>query len=249
MSEQKSLLRETDAQALNQARTLMRGARYGTLAVFDPETGFPNASRVLLATTPDGVPAILVSALSSHTKALRADPRCSLLTGEPGKGDPLAHPRLSLQATARPVPRDSALHQALRRRFLARHPKAALYIDFGDFGFFTLDPERAGLNGGFGKAYEIKGIDLRIQSPLVQCFAENEAEILDAISTESKELADEIARIAFRQTAKGWKICAIDAGGIDLGMKDLLFRLEACLEDVSHARITSDIRKVACSIP
>ncbi|GAH59469.1 unnamed protein product, partial [marine sediment metagenome] len=28
-----------------------------------------------------------------------------------------------------------------RERFLARHPKAKLYADFPDFGFFALAPE------------------------------------------------------------------------------------------------------------
>src|SRR5215210_640469 len=39
-----------------------------------------------------------------------------------------------------------------RERFLARHPKAKLYADFPDFGFFTLSPEAGHLNGGFAKA-------------------------------------------------------------------------------------------------
>ena len=60
------------------------------------ETGAPLASRVGVATDIDGAPLILVSMLSAHTPAILADPRCSLLVGEPGKGDPLAHPRLTL---------------------------------------------------------------------------------------------------------------------------------------------------------
>ncbi|TIX34331.1 MAG: HugZ family protein, partial [Mesorhizobium sp.] len=92
----KDVIRETDAEAIRLAKTLIRSARFGALAVIEPGTGSPLASRVGVATDLDGAPLILVSMLSAHTGAILADPRCSLLVGEPGKGDPLAHPRLTL---------------------------------------------------------------------------------------------------------------------------------------------------------
>lgn len=164
MTDKPSVLRETDEEAREQARILVRSARYAALAVIDPETGFPSASRVLTGTDIDGVPVILVSGLSAHTKALSKDPRASVLFGEPGKGDPLAHPRLSVQCNAERVDREHPLHERLRSRFLARHPKAKLYIDFPDFCFFRLVPLTASLNGGFGKAYSLAGSELMILS-------------------------------------------------------------------------------------
>src|SRR6478609_7479038 len=118
---------------------------------------FPSASRALIGTDIDGVPVILVSALSAHTKALTADPRASLLVGEPGKGDPLAHPRLGVQCLAQKIGRATPLHERVRTRFLSRHPKASLYADFPDFCFFRLRPRLASLNGGFGRAYVLTG--------------------------------------------------------------------------------------------
>jgi heme iron utilization protein len=154
------LLRETDEEARRLARTLMRDARYMALAVLDPATGFPSASRALTATDLDGVPVILASALSGHTKGLLADPRCSLLAGEPGKGDPLAHPRITVQCLADVVERPGEAHDRLRARFLDFHPKAALYVDFPDFRFFRLVPQSAALNAGFGRAYALTRQDL-----------------------------------------------------------------------------------------
>lgn len=164
MNDKSSVLRETDEDARRQARILLRSARHAALAVLDPETGFPTVSRVLTGTDIDGVPVILVSGLSAHTKALSKDPRASALFGEPGKGDPLAHPRLSVQCRAERVDRGSPLHERIRARFLARHPKAKLYVDFPDFCFFRLMPLAASLNGGFGKAYVLPGEDLMILS-------------------------------------------------------------------------------------
>lgn len=137
-SKDQSVLRDTDEEARHLARMLVRGARHMALAVLDPTSGFPSASRVLTGTDLDGVPVILVSALSGHTKGLAGDPRCSVLAGETGKGDPLAHPRITVQCIAEKKERDSPVHLRIRQRFLDRHPKAKLYIDFPDFYSFAL---------------------------------------------------------------------------------------------------------------
>ncbi len=113
MNDKPKVIRETDAEAIRLAKTLIRTRRYGALAVLDPQTGGPLVSRVGVATDLDGTPLILVSMLSAHTQALIADPRCSLLLGEPGKGDPLAHPRISLICRAERIERDSAEGQRI----------------------------------------------------------------------------------------------------------------------------------------
>ena len=147
----KDVLRETDADAIRQARGPIRTARFGALACLDPETGHPMASRVALATDLAGNPVILLSQLSGHFAALEGDARASLLVGEPGRGDPLAHPRITLTCQAARLEGDDRL--AARDRYLRRNPKAALYADFGDFAFWCLTLTGASLNGGFGKAF------------------------------------------------------------------------------------------------
>lgn len=134
--EPKSVIRPTDDQARQLAKGLVRAARFGALAAIEAGSGDPLASRVAVATDLDGTPVILTSTLSGHTAAIKETPACSLLVGEPGKGDPLAHPRVSLFCEARQIERGSKDHTRVRRRYLARHPKAELYVDFGDFAFF-----------------------------------------------------------------------------------------------------------------
>ncbi|MDE3122630.1 MAG: HugZ family protein [Paracoccaceae bacterium] len=154
-------IRPTDDEARTLARELLAGARFAALAVIDPSTGGPFVSRVALDLAPDGMPVTLISTLSQHTRALMADPRASLLVGEPGpKGDPLTHPRLTVQARAAFVSRDDPDHVAIRAKYLNEHPKAKLYADFGDFTFVRLHPTGAALNGGFGKAYALGPDDL-----------------------------------------------------------------------------------------
>ena len=160
-----SPIRPTDDEARRLARALIDAARFGALATLDP-SGAPLVTRVAVGTDAEGVPVTLVSDLSAHTRAMRADPRVSLLLGEPGpKGDPLTHPRLTLQARAAFVPRDGAGHAALHARWLGAHPKSKLYIDFADFSFVRLCAIGAALNGGFGRAFDLTPADLRPPAP------------------------------------------------------------------------------------
>lgn len=151
--------RPVDAEARALARSLIDGATYAALAVL--EQGQPAVTRIAFATTPEGAPLSLISDLSGHTAALRTTPAASLLVGEPeDRGDPLTHPRLTLQATAHFIARGNAAHAALRAHYLAQRPKAQLYIGFGDFHLVRFDVHAALLNGGFGKAFRLSANDL-----------------------------------------------------------------------------------------
>ena len=155
-------IRPTDDEARALARDLLDGANHGALGVIDPETGAPMVTRIAVARDAQGQPLTLISTLSQHTKALTKTPACSLLVGEPGpRGDPLTHPRLTLQCQAHFIDRASAEHRDLRALYLAQHPKAKLYIDFGDFRLVRLAVTQAFLNGGFGKAYVLTPEDLQ----------------------------------------------------------------------------------------
>lgn len=154
-------IRETDDEARALARDLIATARFGALGVIDPESQEPMVSRVAVAQAPDGCPVTLISDLSHHTRALKARAGCSLLLGEPGpKGDPLTHPRITLQCDAGFIRHGEEAHAALRDHYLAQHPKAKLYIDFADFSFARLSVREAHLNGGFGKAFHLLPSDL-----------------------------------------------------------------------------------------
>lgn len=162
MTDKPAVIRDTDNDARELARSLLTEARYAAIGVIDPETGYPSVSRIILTTVDNAVPIILASNLATHTQAILKDPRCSLLVGEPAdKGDPLIHPRMTVQCLAERVERDGEEHAILRERFLARHPKAKLYIDFPDFSFYRLKPRKAALNGGFGRAFWLTPEDLQ----------------------------------------------------------------------------------------
>jgi heme iron utilization protein len=227
-------IRETDEFALTEADRLIRGSRHAALSVLEPVTGHPIVSRTLVATDSVGRPIILVSALSSHTKALLADARAGLLFGEPGKGDPLAHPRISLKCRAEHITRDSSELPALRRRF----PKSELYIDFPDFSFFRLLPLAASLNGGFGKAYELSGDDLDIASPAASALADMEEGALVHMNADHSDAIDLYAAHLAGEKESGWRICGIDPAGFEIQRGDQLRRIRfpKLLDDAGDLR-------------
>ncbi|MFK7944325.1 MAG: HugZ family protein [Paracoccaceae bacterium] len=216
----KDVLRTVDDEARRLAGDLIRQSRHGALAVLEPVTGVPLSSRVSVATAQNGDPVFLISQLSAHFGALEADPRASLMLGDPGRGDPLAHPRITVTGQARKTTGDE--RTAMRARFLARHPKAALYADFGDFAFWRLELERASLNGGFGKAYELGAAD-------ITCAAIQDLEAMEAeaVAHMNEDHLDAIQLYA--QTGggsgDGWTLATLDPAGMEMTRGDDVARL------------------------
>ncbi|MDO5705789.1 MAG: pyridoxamine 5-phosphate oxidase [Paracoccus sp. (in: a-proteobacteria)] len=156
-------IRQTDDHARAIARDLLTGMRHAVLSVLDPATGHPHLSRIACQVGPDGMPVALLSGLAAHSRALIADPRAGLLVeSPPAKGDPMTHPRLSVQVIARiltdPPP-------GIRDRWLTAHPRAAVFIDLPDFRFWELRPQSAWLNAGFGAAFRLTPADMAAPPP------------------------------------------------------------------------------------
>jgi hypothetical protein len=213
------VLRTTDDEARALARGLIRASGVATLATLDAD-GAPLATLTAMATDADGSPVILVSQLSSHTQNLARDPRLSLLCGRLGKGDPLAHPRISLSGRARRVDRASAEGERVRRRFLARNPKAQLYVDFPDFLFLAVSMSGASLNGGFGKAYELTRDDLATSLADADDLIAAEAEIIAHMNEDHADaVALYAAHHARREAGSGagaWRMISLDPDGFEV---------------------------------
>lgn len=134
----------------NRARALVEHARTGALSTHSRQRpGYPFGSVAPYAPDERGRPVFLISELALHTKNLEANPRASLLVtpAEPAE-DPLAAARVTLLGDARRLAAEEAAPD--RVRYLARHPGAAVWVDFADFAFWRLDVVGAYFVGGFG---------------------------------------------------------------------------------------------------
>lgn len=222
-AERQDHLRPVDDDARRLAKTLLRTARFAAMATLDPADASPSVSRVNLATAMNGNPVFLISRLSAHFASLEGDPRCALLIGEPGEGDPLAHPRLTLNGVARQLP-EGEVRDRLRARYLMRHPKSALYADFADFAFWRVEPTRASLNGGFGRAYALAASDIATEMIALEALAAAEASAVAHMNADHAAAVDRYAaKLGDERT--GWRLTGFDPEGLDLAHGDRTLRL------------------------
>ena len=139
-----------------EARRLLRAAATASLGTIARDGGWPYTSLVLVAVDAGGAPILLLSDLAEHSRNIAGDDRVSLLIdGTLGLEERLTGPRLTvLGRAARSAEPDH------RAGYLARHPSAGRYADFGDFAFYRIAVESAHLVAGFGNIHAIAGADL-----------------------------------------------------------------------------------------
>jgi putative heme iron utilization protein len=236
---------ETGFDATGEAKRLLRATRAAALATL--AEGHPFASLVNVATNYDGTPILLLSTLAGHTRHLASDPRLSLLLSRGGRGDPLAHPRLTLLGSAEKID-DPDRRAALRTRFLKRHPKSALYADFADFALFEVRLTHAHLNGGFGRAAAFAAD--RLLTPLAAAadLIAAEPSAVDHINSDHAEVASLLAQAFAHATPGRWRVTGIDPEGLDLARDDEICRVtfpEAVTSGAELRRVLMDLAAAA----
>jgi putative heme iron utilization protein len=210
-----------------------RAALASALPGGGPDGGWPYASLVLVAVDHDLAPILLLSDLADHSKAIAADARVSLLfDGTAGLDQPQTGPRVSLLGRAARTG-----DERLKRRFLARHPDAALYAGFKDFNFYRVAPERAHLVGGFGKIRWFTLAEL-MPVPPPAALAEAEQGIVSHMNQDHADALDLYARKLLGRAGEGWRMTGIDAEGVDLRQGGQVARLcfDAPLAAAEQAR-------------
>jgi putative heme iron utilization protein len=205
--------------ALGEARPLLRSIRAGALASL-AGSGHPFASLVNVATDHDGSPLLLLSRLAAHTVNLERDPRCSLLLSQSGRGDPLAHPRLTLIGQA-----ERAQAEHVRGRFLRRHPKSELYAGFADFSFWRIAVERAHLNGGFAKAADLDGAAVLTPVKGAEALLAAEEGAIAHMNEDHREALALYATRLLGEPDGPWRATGIDPMGLDIAAGDRTARL------------------------
>jgi hypothetical protein len=207
------------------AKDLLRATRAGALATIDRNTGHPFSSLVNVATDADGSPLILVSRLSTHTANIEVDPRASVLLASTGKGDPLAHPRLTVLGTFARLDRDTPDDARVRRRFLSRHPKSNLYAGFGDFSFWRLSVASAHLNGGFARAADLKAGDIITNLDGASEIVEIEEGAVAHMNADHADAVRLYATKLLGESDGAWQVTGVDPDGLDLALGDRTVRM------------------------
>lgn len=145
---------KTEAAAV--AGALVRRRRVAALGTL--HAGATAVSMVPYAIRPDPFALIiLVSALSSHTNDMLAQPRVGMLVTEAEREGVPVHTlaRVALDADARPVPEDSAEYAAARASYVARFPDMAMLFELDDFTLFACAPRAVRAVLGFAQAHSL----------------------------------------------------------------------------------------------
>jgi putative heme iron utilization protein len=206
------------------ARQLLRKAIKATLATRleagAVEGTWPYASLVLVASDIDGTPILLLSKLAQHTHNIDTDPHVSLLIdGTDGHRDVLTGPRATLLGHAH-----LSEDPQSKRRFIARHPSAALYAGFKDFHIYRVKLDRAHLVAGFGRIEWAERDQLLLPATHCQDCSEAEEKLLASVN----EGRDE----------HHWRAVALDPEGVDVRRGEELQRVtfDQPLTSVKKAR-------------
>jgi putative heme iron utilization protein len=216
------------------ARSLIRACDAGALATIDPATGEPYASLVLVAADHDAAPILLLSALAEHTRNIEQDANVSLLLdGTAGLASRLTGARLSLQGHA--VKSTEARH---RTRFLARHPDAAAYVDFSDFGFYRIEVARGHLVAGFGQIEWIAAADILQPEATSLPLVADEAGVIEHMNQDHGDAIALYAQYLAGRSGGDWRMTGCDSEGIDLRREGEVCRIEfeSGIKDAAGAR-------------
>ncbi len=240
------------------ARGLVREAWKATLGTIARQGGHPYGSLVAVACEPDGAPLLLLSGLAEHTKNLKADQRVSLLVDGTGRGQgALTGARVTLVGALA-----EARSETARRRYLARHPDAAQFIDFGDFKLYALDVAWAHLVAGFGRIDRLQRQDVIAPTAGADALIAAEAGILQHMNDDHCEAIQLMAgglgggQAGVSSESSGhpppWRMVGCDPEGIDLASLDGAVRIffshlvnstdevrRALIEMVTEARLNA----------
>src|SRR5579883_405457 len=213
-----------------EARRLLRAARAASLGTAG-QGGQPFVSLVTPAMAPDGTILLLLSDLSEHTRHLAADRRCSLLAvGAAAEPNPQTAPRVTLTGLAEPSD-----EPALKARYLAVHPYAALYAGFGDFRLWRMVPAQALLVGGFARAVRLRAADLVPDRDAVAAILAAEPSIVAHCNGNH---ADALARIA---GGGAWRMVGVDVDGCDLAQGEVVRRIHWSRPVASAAEVRAEL--------
>lgn len=206
-----------DDQAMR-ARQLFAGAFNAVLSTHSLEhPGYPFGSVVPFMLSREGLPLLLLSHLSQHTRNLDSDRRCGFTVVETGDGDVQQRGRLSAVGDILRVTGGTDVD-----RYFEYFPHSRMYYETLGFHFYHFLPERFHWNGGFASARWFSADRIVRANPFE---ATVEARIRDHMNRDHRDaLAGYLS--GFGPAAEDdIAMVGMDAEGLDLRIGERLIRL------------------------
>ncbi len=199
------------------ARTLIFLSRIGTLSTLSRKhPGYPFGSVMPYALDGRGRPLFLISTMATHTQNLQADRHASLLVTQPGWiADPLAGGRVTLLGEVRALSKAAAAE--VRDIYLARHPNAAYWVDFEDFGFYRMEVAEVYYVGGFAAMDWVSAQEYLEARP--DPLADSAAGIIEHMNRDHPDALVTFARVLGGAQADEASMVSVDRLGFKLRIK------------------------------
>lgn len=200
------------------ARTLVHLGLTGALSTLSRKhPGHPFGSVMPYAPDDQGRPIFLISRMAMHTQNLEADRRASLLVTQRAVADedPLALGRLTLLGAAGRLAQGEV--GEARAGYLARHPKAASWVDFEDFAFWRLEVADLYFVGGFAAMDWIEPAAYAAARP--DPLADSAGAIIDHMNRDHADALALFARMLAGEAADEARMVAVDRLGFKLRLR------------------------------
>ena len=214
------------------ARQLLAGRLHGVLSTHSLEhAGYPFGTLVPYVLGQDGLPVLLLSHLSQHTKNIDADPRCGLIVVAEGDGDVQQLARLSAVGN---LAGDTGHADA--ERYFRYFPASRDYFEQLGFRFYRFEPLRFHWNAGFATARWFGSDRISAPNPLSD---EAQTRIIGHMNQDHDDALRGYCRDAGIQAGDApVTMVGIDAEGIDLRCGDRLVRaaLPFTIDNADDAR-------------
>ncbi|MEM6538307.1 MAG: DUF2470 domain-containing protein [Pseudomonadota bacterium] len=220
---EKAIYQDVDDETRKTVKDMVRTAWRGSFAYRELSSGDPVNVLTGIATDVDGAPIFPMSSLSDKVASVEACPTVSLLIAPETAGDPFASARVTLNGKVTKLDGEDAAFA--RHRYLAKHPAAEVYIDFGDFSLWKLHVTSAHYIGGFANAFKMADTDLLTAFDDWGTWRTMEPGAVHHMNDDHLDAIEHYATHFCRQSAGAWKITGLDPEGIDMSLGSSAVRL------------------------
>lgn len=204
-----------------EARALLRRARTAALGTSNREPKGPYVSLANIATDGQGHPVIFISLLAWHTRNIEANPEASVMVSEiPAEGDALTGPRVTVMGRFERL--DAP---AIAERYVHHHPAAQAYLDFPDFSFWRLVPEKIHAVAGFGRIETMEPDEVFLPESAATAVMAAAQGAIDHMNADHADAVELYAVKLLGAEPGKWRVTAIDPDGAHLAREGRVLRL------------------------
>jgi putative heme iron utilization protein len=133
----------------------------------------------------------------------------------------------------------------LRRRYLAVHPSAEMFVDFKDFAFFRIEPTAAHLVAGFGRINDLAPAEFLTDLTGAEAMLEAEEGAVAHMNADHRDALNLYATKLLGAAPGDWSCTGCDPDGLDMQDGATVLRLDFPRRIVTPGALRAVLRELA----